>query len=64
MLIKAWVVEQLEKGLSSELQQTPVMSLANVPELARRFAHARAGQSVNIFSFEPRLLFEIEEVKP
>lgn len=64
MLIKAFVLDQLQKHLSAELPDIPVISLSETPELEQYLVNAGSGQKVNIFTFEQKLLFEIEEIQP
>ena len=64
MLIKAFIIDQLQKHLTVELGHIPVISLPETPELEQYLANAGAGQKVRIFTFEQRLLFEIEEILP
>lgn len=64
VLIKGLIIEQLQKQLSVELQNIPVISLSETLELEQYLANSGAGQRVNIFTFEQRLLFEIEDIQP
>ena len=64
MLLKAFIIDQLQEHLSAELQNIPIIFLSETPELERHLANAGAGQKVKIFTFEQQLLFEIEEVQP
>ena len=64
LLIKTLVIEQLQKQLSVELQNIPVISFTETPDLEQYLENVGAGQRVNIFTFKQRLLFEIEDIHP
>ena len=64
MMIKALVIEQLQKQLSVELKHVPIITLTETPELEQYLRNVGAGQKVAITTFEDQLLFEIEDIQP
>lgn len=64
MLIKVFIIDQLQEHLSEELREIPIISLAKTPELEQYLVNGGVEQKVNIFTFEQQLLFEIEKIQP